>query len=294
MSFYVFTAADGMHFRLAKKPPSVTVWDDEMQPISATFATKSGESDCAASVKSNRFAMGSKDKGLSVFELESGELLTTIPLKKVRRIVTFDEAGSRLLIQADSGVVLLEFVSGESVAVQDVARFDGSPAVTVNNSVVVPSRKKDELLSVSLETGETTVISLPLGATLFDIQMNPCGPHMIAIDRKKTIHCIDVSAWAILWAASFKKMLGKDHMGAGYYSGAGTLFGAAVAARDHNYTNVIDAGTGELVRQIGSIGEGIPFRGTFIREETTNPGMYDVDTFDFADGSETTVTLAKG
>lgn len=260
-----------------------------MQPLGATFASADDDFDCAASLRSNRFAMGSSD--LSLFDLTSGTLQATFPFKKIGPLVTFDESGTRLLFKTGSQVVLLDVESSEATQVKGVRALDR--LVITKDEVIVPSQKKDELLRISLQTGDVVPLSLPFNATLFDLKPSPDGPHLIAIDRKKGIHCIDGSDWSIVWSESFKKVLGKDHMGIGQFSGDGKLFGAAVAAYDHNYTIVIDAHTGKQLNRFDSLCYGLPYCGSMVRDQSTRKDSFVAATLDLATGEESTMTLAE-
>lgn len=263
-----------------------------MLPLSATFKSADADFDCAASLRTNRFAMGYwSSSDLSLFDLQSGELQATFPFKRIGPIATFDESGTRLLFKTGSQVVLLNVETSEVTKVKDVLALDR--LILSNNEVIVPSQKKDELLRISLRTGDVAAVQLPFNATLFDLKRSPCAPHLIAIDRKNCVHSIDISDWSIIWSMSLKKLLGKDHMGVGQFSGDGALFGAAISANDHNYTVVIDSNTGKLVNQFGSLCYGLPYRGSLVRDESTRTDSFVANTADLATGKKGTVTLLE-
>ena len=292
MSFYIFTTPEGTHYRHNDDPHSVAILDSAMQPFSATFASADDDFDCAASLRSNRFVMGFwSSSALSLFDLTSGDLQATFPFKRIGPLATFDESGTRLLLKTGSQIVLLNVESSDATQVKGVRVLDR--LIVANNEVVVPSQKKDELLRISLTTGAVAAVSLPFKATLFDLKQSPDVPHVIAIDRKKAIHCIDCSDWSIVWSASFKKVLGQDHMGVGQFSGDGKLFGAAVAANDHNYTIVIDAHTGKQLNRFDPLCYGLPYRGSMVRDQATRKDSFVARTLDLATGEESTMTLPE-
>lgn len=292
MSFYIFTTPDGTHYRHNDAPHSVAILDSAMQPLSATFTSADDDFDCAASLRLNRFAMGFwSSSDLSLFDLTTGDLQATFPFKKIGPLATFDKSGTRLLFKSGSDVILLDVDSSEATQVEGVRAIDR--LVITNDEAIVPSQKKDELLRISLQTGDVTRVRLPFNATLFDLKPSPKGCHLIAIDRKKAIHCIDTFDWSIVWSESFKRVLGEDHMGVGQFSGDGTLFGAAVSARGHNYTLVVDAHTGKQVNHFESTCYGLPYRGTHVRNESTHKDSFVAKTLDLATGEQSTMTLPE-
>ncbi|HBE71280.1 MAG TPA: hypothetical protein DDW52_24295 [Planctomycetaceae bacterium] len=269
---------------------SVTILDSAMQPISATFASVDDDFDCTGSLRSNRFAMGFWNSAdLSLFDLTSGDLQATFPFREIGPLVTFDESGTRLLFKTGPQVVLLDVESSEATQVKGVRALDR--LVIAKDEVIVPSQKKDELLRVSLQTGDVVTVSLPFKATLFDLKPSPIDPHLIAIDRRKGIHCIDRSDWSIIWSKSFKQVLGKHHMGVGQFSGDGKLFGAAVSAYDHSYTIVIDSHTGKQLNRLESLCYGLPHCGTMVRDSFTRKDSFVAKTLDLETGEESTMTL---
>lgn len=292
MSFYITTTPEGMHYHHTDEPYSVAVLDSAMRPASAIFSPGCDDFDCAASLQSNFFAIGYwSTYDLTLFDLKSGDLQRTFRFRRVGPIGMFDESGTRLLFKSGSQILLLNVESSDVAQVKGIRALDR--LVVANNEVIVPSQKKDELLRISLQTGDVAAVSLPFNATLFDLKQNPHSHHLIAIDRKKGIHCIDTSDWTITWSASFKKILGQDHMGVGQFSGDGNLFGAAVSARGRNYTLVVEANSGRQVNQIESICYGLPFSETLVRDRSTRKNSFLACTLDLATGEKGTTTLSK-
>ncbi len=284
MSFYIYTTPDGSHFRHDDDPDTVTVLDDSMQPLSATFPKLDEDCDSAASVTSNRFAMGCwSGTDLTLFDLKSGESLTTFPFQKIGPL-RFDVTGERLYFKTGSQVMLLEVNSSKATQIKGIRELDEVVPLRDSNDVLVSSQTKGELLKLSLSSGQVTAIPLPIDGTLFDLKRSPNGEHLILIDRKKGVHRVNISDWSIVWSVSLKKTLGTDHMGVGQFSGDGTLFGASIAATDRNYTIVLDTATGKQVAEFDAVCEGLPFRGTMIRDAATQMDSYFADTLDLANG----------
>jgi hypothetical protein len=128
-------------------------------------------------------------------------------------------------VKSRSRVLLLNVRTSEATQIKGTRALDRLVVHRQSNEVIVPSQRKDEILRISLETGNVTSVPLPFNATLFDLKQSPGGTHLIAIDQKKCVHCIDCLDWSIVWSTSLKKVLGRDHMGVGQYSGDGTLIG---------------------------------------------------------------------
>lgn len=291
MTFYVYTATDGLNYRHEDDPKSVTVFDPAMQPISPTFEVVD-DCDCATSISANRFAIGYwKGVDLSLFDLDTGDLRTTFPFRKIGPLATFDSSGERLLFKSGSKTVLLNTVSGVSVDVKGVRAIDRLIVNLLENEAIIPSQKKSELLRISLETGEVTVTSIPFNATLFDLKLSPGGSRIIAIDRRKGVHCVDTSDWSVVWSICLRKSLGSDHVGVGQFSGDASLFGLVAVARDHKYTVVIDTQTGRPVNQFKPICYGLPHVGTTVRNRETQDGTYAVKTLDLSNGTVGTMLL---
>jgi len=290
MSFYVFTTSDGIHFRHAKDPCSVTVVDDAMKPVGKTFPANT-DFDCAAAIKAYRLAMGYWQADLEVYDLQSGELQTTFPFKRVAPLATFDQTGNRLLFKSGKQVVLLDVTTSEALQVKGVQALDRLVKLKKTNEVLVASQRKSELLRISLETAEVDSITLPIDATFFDVKPSPRASRLILIDRKKGVHCVDTSDWSMVWSVSLKKTLGRHHMGVGQYCGDGTLFGGAVSGGSHNYMIVLDAETGEHVGRLDTNRYGLPYRDTWIRDKSSRRDSYLVDTLDLATGEESTMSL---
>src|SRR3954465_3130820 len=125
MSFYIFTSADGMHFRHTLKPYSITVIDDHAQPRSATFDSPLSDFDCGVSFASNRLAMGFwRTVDLTVFDLQSGTVQATFPFREIGPIATFDQSGNRLLLKSGWRAILLDVRTGEFIHVNGVQAFD--------------------------------------------------------------------------------------------------------------------------------------------------------------------------
>ncbi|MCA9032584.1 MAG: hypothetical protein KDA66_17335, partial [Planctomycetaceae bacterium] len=150
---------------------------------------------------------------------------------------------------------------------------------------------KDEILRVSLDSGEVKAIHFELNATMLDLKLSPCRSRLIAIDRKKTLHCIETNRWSIIWTKSLKSELKEGHMGVGQFSGDGTLFGAAVSTNSGNYTLVVDSESGELVNRISKICYGLPHVGTSVRDKATREGTLVARTLDLSTGAEGAFTL---
>ena len=70
MSFYIFTAADGVHYRHEEDPLSVTILDPSMKPASARFEPLGDDFDCAESFSAGLFVLGYwRTADLQVFDL---------------------------------------------------------------------------------------------------------------------------------------------------------------------------------------------------------------------------------
>ena len=292
MSFYVFTTNDGVHYRHCDAPLSVAIVDNAMKPVSATFHPLGDDFDCAESAEDGLFALAYwQTADLQIFNLRSGASRHSFAFRKVEAL-RFDETGRKLLLKSGSQVVLLDLATGARLQIKGLLALNRAVAIKGTNDVISPSQKKGELLRVSQDTGSGTAISLPIDATFFDLKQNPASGELVLIDRKKGIHCVDPSTWRVIWSASLKKELGKDHTGVGQFSGNGDLFGAAVAADGHNYTLVLDTKTGQIVRRIDGVCCGLPWRGTMVRESSTHQDSYLAAGLDLASGAAVEVDVA--
>ena len=290
MSFYVFTASDGTHYRHDDQPVAVSVFDAKMKSQSAVLRVENDSFDGAAHLGSNLFAIGYwSGHDLSLHDLKSGERRETFPFRKIGPIACFSDSGSHLLFKSGSSVVLLDLINSEPIPIHGVASLDR--LIVIGNRVVVPSQRKDELLIVSLHDGQTVSRAIPFNATVFDLKRNPIANSIVAIDKKKVVHCIDLESWSLVWSTSLKKNVGKGHVGVGQFSGDGSLFGAAVSANSGNYTIVLDSTTGNVVNSIEGICYGLPHVGTMVRDSSTQKGTMDAETLDLASGCTGTVTL---
>ncbi len=289
MSFYVYTAPDGLNYR--HDTTSVTVFDTSLIQLSPAFDT-ADDCDCAVSQSANAFAIGYwSGVNLSLFDLRTGDPKKTFPFQRIGPLATFDRSGTHLLFQSGKKTVLLNSSTADAVDVKGVRALDRLIVRLAQNEAIIPSQKKDELLRISLESGLVTSMQLEFNATLFDLKLSPCGSCLMAIDRKKSIHCIDAENWSVVWTRSLKKELGAGHMGVGQFSGDGSLFGAAVSASGGNYTLVVDAESGDLVNNIPTICYGLPHIGSTVRNQSTRNGSFTAKTLDLSSGVEGAFTL---
>lgn len=295
MSFYIFTSADGMHFRHTEKPYSITVIDDRAQPRSATFDSPLDDFDCGVSFESNRLAMGFwRAVDLTVFDLQSGAVQATFPFREIGPIAAFDQSGNRLLFKSGSRVILLDVRTGEPIQVKGVQALDRLITLPGKKEILVASNRKGQLLRISLKTGDVRPLELPIDATFFDLKPSPTQPQVILIDKKKGIHCLDQTNWGLVWSVSLKKILtSNDHVGVGQFCGDGTLFGCAVSGRSSSSTLVLNAQTGEEVRRIKSIEYGLPYRGTLVRSQETRNNSLDIRTLDLQSGTKGVVSFDR-
>lgn len=292
MRFYIHTTPEGNHLRQTECPYSVTLFDNEMQPISATFDSDSDDFDCGFSLASNRFAMGHwHSSDLKILNLESAGHIASFPFRKIAPIAAFDQSGKRLLFKSGSSVLLLNIDTSESVQVKGVRALDRLVWLKKIDEVLVASQKKGELLRISLKTAEVSQVSLPINATFFDVKHSPKADILVLIDRRKGVHCIEPTGWKVIWSVSLKKVLGKDHMGVGQFCGNGSLFGCSVAATNHNYTLVLDAYSGELVGKLDSTRTGLPYRDTLVRNSSTAYNSYVFRTLNLATGEKGEASL---
>lgn len=292
MSFYVFTTADCVHYRHCDAPLSVAILDDTMRPVGKTFEPLADDFDSAETFVAGLFVIGYwSTADLKLFDLNSGEERASFPFRNIET-PTFDETGSKLLFRSASRVFLLDIKTAEATQVKGVRAIDRRVTIKGKNHVIVASQKKGELVRVSLQTGTVSVIPLPIDATFFDLKQNPVTRDIVLIDRKKGVHCIDTSTWDIRWSVSLTKELGKHHMGVGQFSGDGRLFGAAVAAYDHNYMVVLDAETGKISRRIDRVCNGLPWQGGIIRDNWTKSNTFVADALDLSTGAQIQVCLA--
>ncbi len=291
MSFYIFTGTEGINLRHEKDPYSVTLLNDAMKPISATFLTGTDDYDSAVCLDKNRIAIGYWNSEMQIFNLKSGALEKTFPFKRIGPMGAFHENGNQLIFKSRSQVILLNVETSEYLAIKGIRALDS--LIFLKNELLVPAQKKGELLRVSLETGEVTPLLLPIDATFFDIKQSPTTNRLILIDRRKGLHCLDTSCWEMVWSVSLKKILGQDHMAVGQFSGDGTLFGAAISASNHNYTLVFDAQSGEQLRRLESIEYGLPYQEKSVRSQATRENSFEVCTLDLVTGEEETVILSK-
>ncbi len=272
---------------------SISVYDQKMKQIGKTISAKSDDYDCALLLKANRLALGYwSSADLAIYDLGSGELLNEFPYRQISPLGTFDETGKKLLFKSGSKVLLLDIETSEAIQILGVGALD---CMLVNcNHVVVPSRKKGELINISMETGGAEFLYLPIDATFFDLKQSPSSDQFVAIDKKKGLHCIDRINWSIVWSISLKKEIGKDHMGVGQFSGDGTLFGAAISAYDHNYTIVVDAIKGEQIGRIEPVCYDLPYKGTMVCNSSAAHNCDFIRTLDLATGKEGAVNLTNG
>jgi hypothetical protein len=291
MTFYVFTSANGVHFQHEDDPLSVRVLDDGMKPLGAIFNPATDEFDCAASREGGVFALCYWNHDLQVFDLHRGEQRAAFPLRKVTT-PHFDETGRRLLLKSGSQVLLLDLKSGKTVHLKGLLAIERPIAIQGRNEVVIPSRKVGELLRLSLAKGTISTVPLPINATLFDMQSSPTNATLVLIDQKGSVHCVDLESWKIIWSVSLRKLLGKDHMGVGQFSGNGKWFGATVSGRNQNYTLVLDTRTGEIARRLETTCEGLPGRGNRVREASTELDSFVAQALDLSNGNESQVRIA--
>ena len=284
MTFYFYTTPDGLNYR--HDSSSLTVFDAALNQLSPPFDT-TDDCDCMVSLAANLFAVGHWSRiDLSLFDLRTGTPNATFPFHRIGPLATFDRAGELLLFKSGSKTVLLRLSTGEAIDVKGVRALDRLVVRFARNEAIVPSQKKDELLRIALESGEVTSIPLQFKATLFDLQHCPRTSRLIAIDRRKSLHCIDAENWSIIWSTSLKRRLGTDHMGVGQFSGDGALFGAAVSAADGNYTLVVDVESGDLVNNIPAVCYGLPHIGSTVRNQSTQKDSFAVKTLDLSSGAE--------
>ncbi len=289
MTFYFYTTSDGLNYR--HDSSSVTVFDSALNQLSPPFDTMD-DCDCAVSLSANLFAVGYWSRiDLSLFDLRTGSPKATFPFHRIGPLATFDRAGEHLLFKSGNKTILLNSSTGEATDVKGIRALDRLIVRLGRNEAIVPSQKKDQLLRISLESGEVTSIPLEFNATLFDVKLSPCTSRLIAIDRKKSLHCIDADNWSVVWSTSLKKHLGTNHMGVGQFSGDGSLFGAAVSATNGNYTLVVDVESGEFVNNIPAVCYGLPHIGSTVRNQSTRKGSFAAKTLDLLSGAEGTFTL---
>lgn len=289
MSFYVYTTSDGLNYR--HESTSVTVFDASLNQLSPPFDT-TDDCDCAVSLSANVFAIGYWSRvDLSLFDLRTGDPKKTFPFRRIGPLATFDREGEHLLFKSGSKTILLNLSTSDAVEVKGVSALDRLVVRVAQNKAIIPSQKKDELMCVSLESGQVTAIPLRLNATLFDLKRSPCGSRLIAIDKKKSIHCIDAENWSVIWTTSLKKQLAAGHMGVGQFSGDGKLFGAAASESNGNYTLVVDAESGEVVNKFPTLCYGLPHIDTTVRDQSTRKGSLVAKTFDLSSGAVGTFTL---
>ena len=284
MSFYVYSTPEGLHLRHDTDPLSVQVLDDRMAPIGATFRPTADDYDVAAAVAADRFVVGYwRGTDLGLFALRSGEHIRDFPFRKVGPLAAFDPAGRRLLLKSGSRVVSLDVETGQATAVVGVRALDR--LVVCGEHAWLPSHRKDTLLRLHLASAELEPCTVPFGATLFDLRLNPRAPQLIAIDRKKRVHGIALPQLELQWSRPLTKVVGKAHVGVGQFSGDGRLFGAA-AAGETNVTVVLHTATGEVVGEHPGAHYGLPHRGSAVRDASSRKGSYAVETFHLVTGVE--------
>ncbi|MEZ4220483.1 MAG: hypothetical protein R3B13_06085 [Polyangiaceae bacterium] len=292
MTYSISTKADGTFFRHELEPLGVTLLDRHLEPASATVTPAGDDYDCAVSLPTRRLAIGYwASADLTIHDLDTGRALRSYPVRRVAPLAAFSSSGRQLLLQTGPRVVLLDLDSGEPHPLVDVHALDRLVRTPEPDEVILASARKDEFLRLSLATGDLTRIPVSLGAAVVDVKVRPHTAQLVAITRKKAVVCLDASSFAIRWTTDLRKVIGKDHLGVGQFCGDGSLFGCAVAARDHNYTVVLSAENGCILDRFDDVEYGHPHDGTTVRSSESIGGSPSFSYLDLATGTVGAVEL---
>jgi hypothetical protein len=285
MNFSVFSTTRNTHYQHFDSPESVQLLDDSGNKLGITMPVKGSDYDCAESPSQKLIAIGYWETAdLEIFNLDTGHSVHKVSRRRIS-CPLFDLSGTNLLFQTGSTTVILSLRSGQANQIKGIRSIKAPVLNKKSNSLILPSQKRGELLSLNMETGVVTMLQTQINSTFYDLKQRPNKDQLIAIDTKKRVHCIDMHTNKVVWTTSIQKSIDVRHVGVGQFCGDGTLFGAAATTTHGNLTIVINSETGAIERQLPTLCYGLPLRSTIVRDQSTLPNSLMARCLDLSNGN---------
>lgn len=225
----------------------VLIYDHDSQCVQAEVALPE---DCGRSVAlspdGRLLATGYwHRKGIDVRETDTQDVVATLGPSKVSGVL-FDRTSQHLIFHADSGTYAREIQGNRSIRISNCESLDSASFSHEGNTLIIPLTRKGRVGRLSFAPLKCAETTLDVASTISWLRHSPRGSVLFTIDRNKTVRCFSAISGAAVWVSDLRKLVRRDFVYVGSYSGDGSLIGITVTQRDGFRVIVLDANTGEV------------------------------------------------
>lgn len=291
--FQVFTCLEGRHYRHRKAEEKffLQLLDESAEPVGLEYCFDSDGYDLATHHGLRRLAV-SDDSDRSIKIYSWGE---TEPERVLKRpaysAMLMSNSGENLYFKSKGGHFRYR-IGADTLErfTPQVEQFNNG--LRVGSEWLMPARRKGQILSLHLETGELTTIELEgVNFTFFRLLKSPTEHLAACIGKKKTIVWLDLGSFEVKAMTDLRKAADGAHVGAGGFCGDGSLLGLTASYGNRNDLLILDAQQHEYSHRLETVCYQRPYEGTCVRDASTVKNSFNFRFVDLASGQVGTASL---
>lgn len=291
--FRVFTCPEQRHYRHRKAEGKhfLQLLDESAEPIGVEFSFESHAYDLATHDGLCRVAVSDDaERSIRIYPW-----CESVPERVLNRpaygVMLMSDSGENLYFKSKGGHFRYQIGADKLERfTPQVEQF--SNGLRVGSEWLMPARRKGQLLSLHLETGELTAIELEgVDFTFFRLLKSPAEHLAACIGKKKTIVWLDLGSFEVKAMTDLRKVADGAHVGAGGFCGDGSLLALTASYGDRNALLVLDVEQREYSHSLEILCYQRPYKGTCVRDASTGRDSYDFRFMDLVGGQLGTASL---
>jgi len=196
--------------------------------------------------------------GVRLWDLATDRLLSRYGPSQVSGIL-LDNSSRYVAVRSQKGGRVYDLQTGEAKPLTHCGNiWEGASLNRQDNWMLVPSRRRGQVLLVKCDPFVVESLRLPLDKVVWTLRCSPDSSEFVALDTGRHVVCIAGGADQLKWTATLH-----DCFSTASYSGDATLI--SISGNDPPRTIVLDACSGSVIGKVdGHFGGTYPWQGTVV------------------------------